>query len=139
MNQGKTAGKLRIVQAILAVVAAVFGIVTIFAGTRVLLGSDPGYVVFRPLLIYNTGMGFAYIAAGYLAWRCLTCGRRLAAAIFVLNLLVLATLAILYADGGAVAKQSLAAMGFRTVVWLLLFAGLAWVSRRQARPIPPVS
>jgi hypothetical protein len=48
-----------------AVVAAVFGLATIVAGGRVLTGwSDPGYVVYRPLLIYNTAMGVAYLAAG---------------------------------------------------------------------------
>lgn len=136
MEQNETAGNARIVQGVLAGVAVVFGVVTIFAGARVLFGADPGYVVFRPLLIYNTGMGFVYLIAGLLAWRCLACGRRVAAAIFVLNLLVLAAIAALHAGGSAVATQSLAAMGFRAVVWLLLFAGLAWVSRRRARQNP---
>lgn len=36
--------------AVLAFIAILFGIATIFAGGRVLLGADPGYVVFRPLL-----------------------------------------------------------------------------------------
>ena len=45
-----------------------FGVATLFAGSRVLLGSDPGYEVFRPLLIYNTAMGAAYLAAGITVW-----------------------------------------------------------------------
>jgi hypothetical protein len=36
------------VQVALALLAALFGLLTIFAGMRVLAGADPGYVVFRP-------------------------------------------------------------------------------------------
>lgn len=120
----------RTVQRVLAAIAILFGILTIVAGTRVLTGSDPGYVVFFPLLVYNTVMGFAYIGAGAVAWRSLPRGRNTAAAIFVLNLLVLAAIWILYSSGAAVAVDSLRAMTLRTGVWFVLFAGLAWLSRR---------
>jgi len=120
-----------IVQGILALVAALFGLVTIFAGTRVLTGSDPGYVVFLPLLIYNTAMGFLYVAAGFIVWRNIQRGQYAAATIFLLNLLVLAAMGYLYSAGHGVALDSLRAMVLRTVVWLLLFLGLAWLSRRS--------
>lgn len=121
----------RLLQNILALVGVLFGLVTLFAGTRVLLGADPGYIVFRPLLIYNTAMGVAYIAAGVMAWRSLVRGRQAAAAIFVLNLLVLAAIGTLYATGKAVAIESVHAMTLRSVVWLVLFVGLAWLARRS--------
>lgn len=121
----------RLLQNILALVAILFGLVTVFAGARVLLGADPGYVVFGPLLIYNTIMGFSYIAAGVMAWRSLVRGRQAAAAIFVLNLLVLAAIGTLYATGGAVAVESVRAMTLRSVVWLALFIGLAWLGRKH--------
>ncbi len=38
-------------RAFLVLVALVFGLATLVAGTRVLAGSDPGYVVFEPLLV----------------------------------------------------------------------------------------
>jgi protein-S-isoprenylcysteine O-methyltransferase Ste14 len=117
----------------LAFAAALFGLVTIIAGARVLAGSDPGYVVFRPLLIYNTAMGMVYVAAGAMAWRNLERGKDAAAAIFVLNLLVLGAMSYLYAAGSAVAIESLGAMTLRTVVWLLLLFGLARLSRRRSR------
>jgi ABC-type transport system involved in multi-copper enzyme maturation permease subunit len=123
---------MRIAQGVLVLVAAVFGLVTIIAGTRVLLGSDPGYIVFWPLLIYNTAMGIAYMAAGVVAWRNLERGKYAAAAIFVLNLLVLGAVGYLYAAGSAVAIESLRAMTLRTVVWLVLLLGLVWVARRSA-------
>jgi hypothetical protein len=117
----------------LAFTASLFGIVTVIAGTRVLAGSDPGHIVFRPLLLYNTLMGIGYVAAGLVAWRNIERGKHAAAAIFVLNCLVLGTIAYLYAAGEAVAIESLRAMIFRTVVWLVVFLGLVWMSRRNNR------
>lgn len=109
---------------VLAGIAVLFGVVTIFAGTRVLRGADPGYIVFRPLLLYNTIMGFVYAGVGVAMWRRLDFGRKGAATIFLLNLLVLGAIGIVYLSGGAVAVESLRAMTLRTGVWLLLFLGL---------------
>jgi len=120
-------------QRILALVAVLFGVVTIVAGTRVLLGFDPGYLVYRPLLTYNTVMGFAYLGAGVLAWVNLRRGQHAAAAIFVLNALMFAFVGYLYANGGGVAVESIRAMTLRTGVWLLLFVGLVWLGRRNRR------
>lgn len=119
-------------QRIAAVVACVFGIATIMAGSRVLTGADPGYLVFRPLLIYNTLMGVVYVAAGVAMWLSVRWGRSLAAAIFVLNLLVLVAIIALYRSGDAVAVDSVRAMSLRTVVWLALYLSLVWVSRRSS-------
>ena len=123
----------RIIQRVLALAAVVFGLVTTIAGARVLSGSDPGYIVFRPLLIYNTAMGMAYMAAGIIAWRSLERGRYAAAAIFALNSFVLAAIGFLYTAGSAVAIESLRAMILRTVVWFVLFLGLAWMDHRNRR------
>ena len=111
--------------------AALFGLVTIIAGSRVLAGSSPGYIVFRPLLIYNTAMGIAYMATGVIAWRNLDQGKYAAATIFVLNLLVLGVIGYLYAAGGAVAIESVRAMIFRTVAWLALFLGMVWINHKN--------
>jgi hypothetical protein len=122
---------IRIVQTIVAAVAALFGVATLFAGGRVLLGSDPGYEVFRPLLMFNTAMGVAYLAAGVAVWRSVTVGRNATVAIFLLNLLVLVGILVIYGSGGAVAVDSLWAMILRTVVWLVLFLGASWLARSQ--------
>ena len=45
--------------ALAALVAVRFGVATVVAGSRVLLGADPGYAVFRPLLWCNAAMGVA--------------------------------------------------------------------------------
>jgi len=125
---------LRIIQIILSFVAAVFGLATLMAGGRVLSGSDPGYVVFRPLLIYNTLMGMGYLAAAVIMWRSLDRGKYAAALIFALNLLVLGIIGYLFTTGSAVAIESLRAMTFRTLVWLVLFLGLVWIGRRHHSP-----
>lgn len=121
----------RIVRILATGIAVLFGVATIFAGSRVLLGSDPGYEVFRPLLVYNTAMGVAYLAAGIAIWRSVNAGRYAAGAIFLLNLLVLVGIVVLYRSGGAVAVDSLRAMTLRTVVWLALFIAASWLARSR--------
>jgi hypothetical protein len=119
----------RVAQRVLAFVAAAFGIITVIAGGRVLAGVDPGYVVFRPLVIFNTAMGMAYLAAGVITWRSLQTGKFAAAIIFLVNLFVLVTISYLYTAGGAIAIDSIRAMSVRTAVWLALFLGLVWLAR----------
>jgi hypothetical protein len=122
----------RVAQLLAAAIAGLFGVATLFAGGSVLLGSDPGYVVFRPLLIYNTIMGVAYLAAGISIWRSLMVGRYAAGAIVLLNILVLLAITLDYRSGGAVALDSLGAMTFRSVVWLVLFLVVSWLGRSRA-------
>jgi hypothetical protein len=119
---------------ILAFVAVAFGVATVVAGGNVLAGADPGYLVFRPLVVYNTAMGVAYLAAGVTIWRSVERGTFAAAAIFLLNLLVLAIVGYLYAAGRPVAIDSVRAMTFRTAVWLFLFLGIRWIGRAGTRP-----
>lgn len=133
MGQGERRTTRRRLLVLMAAVAIGFGLLTLVAGVRVLGGSDPGYVVFTPLLLFNTAMGAAYVAAGVSMLRSAERGMRAAGAIFALNLLALATVLALYASGsGAVAGASLGAMTLRTSVWLALFVGL----NRVARPTP---
>lgn len=120
----------------LALVGIVFGIATLYAGGSVLAGRDPGYIVFRPLLIFNTAMGLVYVAAGVVAWRDAGRGARAAGVIFVANLVVFGIIAWLYATGAAVAVDSVRAMTLRTGVWLALFAGLRWVARGSGGGVP---
>ena len=123
-------GRALTVQRTLAVLAALFGVVTIAAGSRVLLGADPGYVVYRPLLLFNTAMGVAYVIAAALAWRDLRQGRDAALAIFGLNLAALAWIGWLHAQGAAVATTSVGAMSLRTGFWLAVAVALAALARR---------
>lgn len=118
-------------QLLAAAIAGLFGLATLFTGSSVLLGSDPGYVVFRPLLIYNTIMGVAYLAAGITIWHSLILGNYAAGTIALLNILTLLGIILIYRSGATVAVDSIAAMAVRTVVWLVLFLGTSWLSRSR--------
>lgn len=115
-----------------AVVAVLFGLVTLVVGGRVLLGADPGYQVFRPLLIFNTAMGVAYVAAGLAMWRGLRGGVAGARVIVVLNAAVFAAVLVLRAVH-AVAIESVRAMAFRTLIWLALLLVLGRAGRLARR------
>ena len=118
-------------QLLIALIAVAFGVLTLFVGTRVLRGADPGYVVFRPLLVYNVVMGGVCALAGVLIGRGAAAGEWLAGGVAGLNALVLAGIAWLHASGGAVAVESVRAMAFRTGVCVLLFGGVVWLARRR--------
>lgn len=122
-----------VVRRLASAVAVVFGLATLAAGGRVLLGADPGYVVFRPLLVYNTTMGLAYLAAGWLLLRGSSWARAGAGTILLMNAVVLGTIVTVYRAGGGVAVDSLRAMSLRTVVWLALFLASVWVWPRLGR------
>ena len=121
---------MNIIKNILITVPVLFGLLTIFAGTRVLLGSDPGYIVFQPLLIYNVVMGIVYITVGIITWRNIKKGMYMAGIIFFLNLIVLITIFFLYTEGNSIAVDSLRAMSLRSIIWLALFAGF-WLLCRN--------
>jgi len=121
---------MKVFRIILVLVAVLFGLLTLFAGTRVFLGADTGYEVYQPLLRFNTLMGGIYILAGLLAlWR-IKQGVQLAALIFALNLIALTTVFYLFKEGNIISIQSLAAMSFRTAAWLVLLIGFSWVASR---------
>lgn len=126
---------LKVSQRVLVFLGVVFGVVTIFASFRVLAGVNPGYEVFTPLLVYNLLMGFVYIAVGVVGWFSLERGKQGALAILVLNLLALVAVVVVYRLNAGIAVESLAAMALRIFVWLVIFAGLWWLSRVSAGQI----
>ena len=117
------------VRQISGVVAVLFGLATLGAGGSVLAGRDPGYLVYRPLVVFNTLMGLLYVAAGVLAWRRSDADRVVAAAIVGVNLLVLGYIVYVYRSGGPAAIDSVRAMVFRTGAWLVLLLALTWAGR----------
>lgn len=121
---------------VLVLVPALFGLVTLFAAGRILLGlGEAGYVVFRPLLIFNAVMGLVYLGTAFAIRRDPRLGRSLAGGVALINLAVFVAVILLYRSGQAVAVESVRAMAFRTVVWLGIVLGLWWLirGRRRAR------
>lgn len=117
-----------VIQKVIAIIGIGFGLLTIFIGGQTLLGySDTGYVIFLPLLIFNTVMGFVYVGSGSIIWRDLNLGIPAAKMVFLVNFAALILILIVYFLGGTVATESLKAMSFRTAVWLLLWSGLLWI------------
>jgi hypothetical protein len=114
------------VQPVTAIVAVVFGLLTVFAGIRVLFGlSEPGYTLFLPLLSFNTVMGFVYIGAGFLIRKNTRMGLAVSKYIFLINLAVLVIILLIYLFTDSTAIESVMAMGVRTVVWLIIFGLLS--------------
>ena len=116
-------------QMTIATVAILFGLLTVIAGSRVLLDlSDPGYTVFYPLLIFNTIMGFVYIGTGVLILKTLQKAVIASKMIFLLNLAVFIIILLLFFTGDRVAFDSIMAMGLRTVGWLVIYWSLKkWI------------
>jgi hypothetical protein len=115
-----------------AAIGLVFGLATLAAGGTVLLGRDPGYLVYRPLLVFNTAMGVGYIAAAMAAWMRREAGRAAAGWIAAVNAAMLAWIVYLFkTTTDVVANDSVRAMTLRTAVWLALWLVLAAVWRRK--------
>ncbi len=109
---------------IIPIIAILFGIATLVSGGSVLLGSDPGYKVYAPLVMFNSGMGLVYLLCGFLIWKNPQTGQKLAGVIFLANAFVLVAISLLFITSDNIAYQSLAAMTFRSLVWLAIYLGL---------------
>jgi len=113
------------IQTTAAIIATAFGLITIWVGGTTLFGfSDPGYVIFLPLLIYNTVMGFFYTATGMLIWQQHPKATKASKFIFLLNIMVLIIITLLYWTNFEVAFDSLKAMSIRTLIWGTIYISL---------------
>lgn len=114
-----------------AVLAFIIGAMAIFAGGSVLLGRDPGYYVISWLPLYNYTLGVITVfTTAALIWTGSRLALPLALATLGAHTLVMATLLAGYRD--VVARDSLAAMTIRMVVWLIILGLLLLSRRRQA-------
>lgn len=131
-----TLGKRSLVLTIAALVAAGFGLLSIFSAGMVLFGpavaqqsagAYAGFVVW-----FNFASGFAYVLAGYALWTMQRWG-------VWLSLLITAAIAFIafgfgmhIASGAAYEMRTVAALGFRFAVWLTI-TSIAYVSIMRAR------
>ena len=100
-------------------VAILVGLLSLVSGSAVLLDiKQPAYHVLPLLVIYNVVMGVVSLAAGIGIWR--NCGRAARLAFFVASAHTAVLLILLFFNvtNRPVASESIAAMIFRTLVWL---------------------
>ncbi len=134
MNTSTQPKQSRLQRGAIALVAIVFGLLSIKEGGTVLFGDEVAraaagnYVPF--VLWFNFLAGFAYVAAGAGLWL----KQRWAVwlAIAVATIFACAALGARIASGGVYESRTVIAMGLRTLVWVTI-ATISW--RRLAQRV----
>ena len=115
---------MKIVLKIMAVLAAVIGIMAIVTGSRVLFGFfDPGYPYFTSLIIYNIIMGAVSVFTGIYIWRRHSKALLYSCIVGGLHILVLLSLLTVFSD--VISNHSIGAMTFRSAAWII-FSLVVW-------------
>ena len=101
------------------VLAGAIGTMSVLSGTSVLLGLHKvDYTVLNGLVVYNIVVGALSVITAYLIWKDFLLSKKLISVILCFHALVLA---YLYFFIDTVAMESIKAMVFRVIVWLLIF------------------
>lgn len=117
----------------LAVVAVVFGVLTVLSGGRALFGGEEAEraagasVSF--VLWFNFVAGFVYVVCGLGLWQRQRWSAQLAVVIAATTTLVFAGFGVHVLTGGAYEARTVGAMTLRTLVWV----GTAWAAWRLIR------
>ena len=103
-----------------AIVAVIFGLLTILSGGRALFGgADMGAVV--PFVLwFNFLAGFAYVAAGFGLWVRTDWATVLSIAIAMATAVVFAAFLWNVSKGVAFEARTMGAMGLRLAVWAII-------------------
>ncbi|ARV15554.1 hypothetical protein [Polaribacter sp. SA4-12] len=110
--------KLRFLNTTGALLAFFIGIMSVFSGSLVLFGTaTKDYNVLQWLVIYNVIVGVISIIGAYLIWRNTLISKKLILVILGLHFLILFYLAFF---SETVAVESIQAMSFRVVIWLII-------------------
>lgn len=103
---------------IAAILAFFIGIMSIIAGSKVLLGFDTkNYAVLNWLVTYNVVYGFISIIAGYLIWKQHKFTKKAVAFILASHIILLIYLNFFNEN---VASESINAMVFRVSIWSII-------------------
>ncbi len=117
------------VRIVVAIVALVFGALTIVSGGRALFGDEAARAAVGAavpfVLWFNFGAGFAYVAAGFGLLMRSRWSAWLSALIATATVLVFLAFGIHVASGGAYEMRTVIAMAFRSLVWIAI-AFFAW-------------
>jgi len=116
---------------IASVFAFLVGGLSIFAGALAMTGWEPGYFVLNWLPVYNFILGVMtiFIPAIFI-WKNSKYAMPTAIATFSIHAIVTLLLLTVFRD--TVAANSIGAMIFRLVIWLIILALMIVQSRRQA-------
>lgn len=118
---------------VVAVVAGLFGALTLVSGGKVLFGPQEARAAagaYMPFVVwFNFLAGFAYIVAAWGIWRGAAFSRPLAAGIAVLTLIVFAIFGIKAMTGTPFEMRTVGAMTLRSGFWL----AVAWMLHRRSR------
>lgn len=119
------------------VVALLFGVVTIVAGSRALFGGESAREAVGAavpfVLWFNFGAGFAYVVAGAGLLMKLRWAAWLSVLIAVTTVLVFAAFGVHVLLSGAYEMRTVGAMTLRSLVWI----GIAVVARRKLHTSRP--
>jgi uncharacterized membrane protein HdeD (DUF308 family) len=109
---------MKIMHKIAAALSFLIGIISVIAGSLVLLNYEvPDYTILNWLVIYNIILGIVSVVAAILIWKYTESAKKLIAVILIFHTLVLA---YLYFFSQEVALESIKAMGFRVSVWTVI-------------------
>ena len=119
-----------ILNKIAAVLAAIIGLMAVFAGGRVLLGNLPDYYVITWLPVYNFLLGTISVSiTAIIIWKNLRFAISAAIVTFSLHGVVMLVLQTAYRS--VVAIDSIQAMSVRLVVWALILVLLGIQQRNN--------
>ncbi len=103
---------------IAATLALFIGLMSVFAGSKVLLGIDTkDYTILTWLVLYNVFFGVISIFVAYLIWQNKVLAKNLTLFILVMHFMVFIYLKFL---STTVANESIGAMLFRTGIWVTI-------------------
>lgn len=113
---------------IAAILAFLVGILSIVAGGMVVRGWRPGYSILSWLPVYNLVVGLLTLLPAILLW--VNHEYAIAASIATLALHAMVLLLLLTVFRGQAAAQSIGAMSFRMIAWIVILALVAWGGRQ---------
>jgi len=109
---------MNIIKKIAAVLAFLIGLMSVFAGSKVLLGIDTkDYTVLTWLVLYNVIFGVISIFVAYLIWKNKNIAKNLTLFVLAMHFMVFIYLKFMSV---IVATESIDAMLFRTGIWIAI-------------------
>ena len=103
-----------------SILAFLVGIMSIFTGGMVIRGWKPGYSVLSWLPVYNFAVGLLTLVPAILLW--VNNRFALAASLMAFGVHTIVLVLLITVFRGQVATQSISAMSFRVIVWVVIIA-----------------